>query len=151
MFITTFKPIFLVLYVTFCETSALWRIFHLDFFFAHRLTCGFLLLCLKGKFALNGERTLHATQVQARSYTSLETGNAPASLLQPVDSFISTSRPEWDKLSPEIRWTADLNSSKSIKLLNFFLIDILHPKASAWYSGRKIKTNCPTCPPGRKG
>uniref|UniRef100_A0A8C2Q608 Solute carrier family 41 member n=1 Tax=Cyprinus carpio TaxID=7962 RepID=A0A8C2Q608_CYPCA len=26
-------------------------------------------------------------------------------------------------------------------------IDILHPKASAWYSGRKIKTNCPTCLP----
>lgn len=70
----------------FCEEYFTWILF------AHRLTCGFLLLCLKGKFALNGEHNLHATQVQAGSYTSLETGNAPASLPRPVDSFISTSR-----------------------------------------------------------
>ncbi|KAK2874883.1 hypothetical protein Q8A67_022036 [Cirrhinus molitorella] len=46
----------------------------------------------QGKSALNGERNLHATQVQAGSHTSLETGNAPASFPRPVDSFISSIR-----------------------------------------------------------
>uniref|UniRef100_A0A672QQJ2 Solute carrier family 41 member n=1 Tax=Sinocyclocheilus grahami TaxID=75366 RepID=A0A672QQJ2_SINGR len=44
----------------------------LGFFFAHRLTCGFPLLCLKGKFALNGERNLHATQGQREEDALLE-------------------------------------------------------------------------------